>query len=431
MAVTQSERTGPTQDHSAGQESLYGVAVQQLESAADKMNLDPGMLAILSKPNRSLTVNFPVIMDDGRVEVFTGYRVQHNTSRGPAKGGIRFHPLVNLDEVTALAMWMTWKGALTNIPYGGAKGGVTCDPKNLSIRELEKLTRRYASELSVLIGPSTDIPAPDVNTDGRIMAWMMDTISMNNGYPALGVVTGKPLSVGGTVGRVEATGRGVMVTTREAAKLTGMPLEGAKIAVQGYGNVGYHTARLLQEQGCVIAAVSDGTSGLYSKSGMDAESLNSYKQTNGNFEGYPDGDRIETGQLVEMPCDILLPCALEGMINVENAEKIQAKLIAEGANGPTTPEAGLILADKGIFVVPDVLANAGGVVVSYFEWVQGLQWHFWEIDEVRAKMESIMVRSFNEVHETGKKYKVGMRDAALILAIERVTEAINTRGLYP
>ncbi len=431
MAVTQSERTGPTQDHSAGQESLYGVAVQQLESAADKMNLDPGMLAILSKPNRSLTVNFPVIMDDGRVDVFTGYRVQHNTSRGPAKGGIRFHPLVNLDEVTALAMWMTWKGALTNIPYGGAKGGVTCDPKNLSIRELEKLTRRYASELSVLIGPSTDIPAPDVNTDGRIMAWMMDTISMNNGYPALGVVTGKPLSVGGTVGRVEATGRGVMVTTREAAKLTGMPLEGAKIAVQGYGNVGYHTARLLQEQGCVIAAVSDGTSGLYSKSGMDAESLNSYKQTNGNFEGYPDGDRIETGQLVEMPCDILLPCALEGMINVENAEKIQAKLIAEGANGPTTPEAGLILADKGIFVVPDVLANAGGVVVSYFEWVQGLQWHFWEIDEVRAKMESIMVRSFNEVHETGKKYKVGMRDAALILAIERVTEAINTRGLYP
>ena len=363
--------------------------------------------------------------------MFTGHRVQHNTARGPAKGGIRYHPSVTLDEVKALAMWMTWKCAVTAIPYGGAKGGVTCQPKEMSERELERLTRRYATEISDIIGPTRDIPAPDVNTDSRMMGWIMDTISMHHNYSIMGIATGKPLSIGGTVGRVEATGRSVMVTTREAASEIGLPLQGARVAVQGYGNVGYHSAIFLAQLGCKIVAVADSTSGLYSDAGMDPEDLKRYKDANGNFEGYKGAETTDSTALLELPCDILIPSALEGQITAGNAERVRARIITEGANGPTTPEADAILRDKGIFVVPDILANAGGVTVSYFEWVQDIQGYFWQLDEVREKMEAILVRSFNEVYAMSQKHKVDMRDGALMLAVQRVAEAVKARGLYP
>ena len=325
MTVKQTSMPVVGRNGTSEQGPVYGMAIQQLTAAAEKMDLRPGTLEILSAPKRSLTVNFPVTMDDGQVRVFTGHRVQHNMARGPAKGGIRYHPGVTLDEVKALAMWMTWKCAVTNLPYGGGKGGVTCDPKQMSERELEGLTRRYATEISMLIGPDIDIPAPDVNTNGQTMAWIVDTISMHRGQTTLGVVTGKPLEVGGTVGRVEATGRGVMISTREAARRVGMPLEGARVAVQGYGNVGYYAAKLMQEMGCTIVAAPDSTSGLYSERGFDADELMAYKAENRNFEGFREGDRLESDEVLEVPCDILLPSALEESITREKRRSNSGK----------------------------------------------------------------------------------------------------------
>ncbi len=410
---------------------VYSMALHQFYTAADKLGLDDGMRRLLSEPRRELTVNFPVLMDNGELQVFTGHRVQHSTDRGPAKGGIRYHPKVTLDEVKALAMWMTWKTAITNLPYGGAKGGVTCNPKEMSERELERLTRRYATEISDIIGPNRDIPAPDVNTNGQVMAWIMDTVSMHSRYPIPGVVTGKPVSIGGTLGRTEATGRGVMITVRETTARLGMPLEGARIAIQGYGTVGYHAARLLAELGCKIIAVSDSTSAIYSEAGVDPDDLKSYKNDNTNFQGYTGADAITAGELLEVSCEVLIPAALEGAITSENADAIKARIVSEGANGPITPEADAILDYKGIVVVPDVLANAGGVVVSYFEWVQDIQGFFWQLSEVNERMEAIMVRSFAEVYAMAQERKVNLRDAALMLGIQRVAEAIETRGIYP
>ena len=412
-------------------EPVYDMAVRQFLSIADRLGIDEGTRRILSQPKRELTVHFPVKMDNGEVQVFTGYRVQHNLYRGPGKGGIRYHPDVSLDEVKALAMWMTWKCALAGIPYGGAKGGVTCQPKDMSDGELERMTRRYATEISIIIGPDRDIPAPDVNTDGRIMAWIMDTVSMHQGFSVPGVVTGKPLSIGGTLGRVDATGRGVMIAAREAASRIGLSLEGARLAVQGYGNAGYHAARLLIETGCRLVAAADSTGGVYSEAGLDPDALKSYKDANRSVAGYGGADIISSEQLLEVPCDILIPAALEGQITEENAGRVKARLIVEAANGPTTPDADAILLDKGVIVVPDILANAGGVVVSYFEWVQDMQQYFWDLDEVNSKMESIMVRTFEEVAEIATKERVVMREAAMLLAVRRVVEAGHARGIYP
>ena len=410
---------------------VYSMAVRQLQAAADRLGLDNGTLQILSHPKRELAVHFPVELDDGEVRVFTGYRVQHNLSRGPGKGGIRYHSDVTLDEVRALVMWMTWKCAVTGIPYGGAKGGVRCQPKVMSTAELERMTRRYATEISIIIGPDRDILAPDVNTNAQTMAWIMDTISMHQGFTVPGVVTGKPLSVGGTRGRVDATGRGVMISAREAASRIGLGLDGARVAVQGYGNVGYHAARFLTAQGCKLIAAADSTSGLYSDAGLDPDALKRYKDANRSFGGYSGADAISPQELLELPCDILVPAALEGQITADNADKVRARIVVEGANGPTTPEADAILFDKGVTVVPDILANAGGVVVSYFEWVQDIQWYFWDIDEINRKMESIMVRSFDEVVATAQRENLSMREAATLLAVQRVVEAMQARGVYP
>ena len=410
---------------------VYSMAVRQLQAAADRLGLDNGTLQILSHPKRELAVHFPVELDDGEVRVFTGYRVQHNLSRGPGKGGIRYHSDVTLDEVRALAMWMTWKCAVTGIPYGGAKGGVRCQPKVMSTAEPERMTRRYATEISIIIGPDRDILAPDVNTNAQTMAWIMDTISMHQGFTVPGVVTGKPLSVGGTRGRVDATGRGVMISAREAASRIGLGLDGARVAVQGYGNVGYHAARFLTAQGCKLIAAADSTSGLYSDAGLDPDALKRYKDANRSFGGYSGADAISPQELLELPCDILVPAALEGQITADNADKVRARIVVEGANGPTTPEADAILFDKGVTVVPDILANAGGVVVSYFEWVQDIQWYFWDIDEINRKMESIMVRSFDEVVATAQRENLSMREAATLLAVQRVVEAMQARGVYP
>ena len=411
--------------------SVYSMAVEQFRNAADQLGIDEGARRILSQPKRELTVHFPVKMDSGEIEVFTGHRVQHNMARGPGKGGIRYHPDVTLDEVKALAMWMTWKCAVTGIPYGGAKGGVTCQPKEMSDGELERMTRRYATEISIIIGQDRDIPAPDVNTDGRIMAWIMDTLSMHGGFTIPGVVTGKPLSIGGSLGRVDATGRGVMITAKEAASRIGLPLEGARVVVQGYGNAGYTAARLLVEQGCTLIAANDSTSSAYSDAGLDPDALKRYKNANRSFAGYKGVDTVTTQELLELPCDILIPAALEGQITGDNAARIKARVIVEAANGPTTPAADSILFENGVTVVPDILANAGGVVVSYFEWVQDMQQYFWDLAEINDKMESIMIRSFGEVIDIAEKEKVAMRDAAMHLAVTRVVEAINVRGVYP
>ena len=410
---------------------VYGMALQQFNSAADRLGIDDGSRRILSQAKRELTVHFPVKMDSGEVQVFTGHRVQHSLARGPGKGGIRYHPDVTLDEVKALAMWMTWKCAVTGIPYGGAKGGVTCQPKSMSIGELERLTRRYASEISILIGPDRDIPAPDVNTDGQVMAWIMDTVSMHQGINVPGVVTGKPISVGGTVGRVEATGRGVMLTAREAALRKGMSLEGARVVVQGYGNAGYHAARLLAQLGCKLIAASDSTSTVYAETGLDPEAIKSHKEANRSFAGYEGANAISPDELLELPCDILIPAALEGQITGANADRLNAGIIVEAANGPTTPDADAILFDRGVTVIPDILANAGGVVVSYFEWVQDIQRYFWGADDVNGRLESVMVRSFSEVTDLAQREGVDMREAALMLAVERVVQTIQDRGVYP
>src|SRR5256885_4459106 len=409
----------------------YHMAVQQFELAADKLNLSEDMREILRQPKRELTVNFPVRLDSGRIKTFTGYRVQHNVNRGPAKGGIRYSPEVTLDEVKALAMWMTWKCAVVGIPFGGAKGGVICDPKNMSPSELERLTRRYATEISIVIGPHGDIPAPDVNTNSQVMAWIMDTYSMHEGYSIPAVVTGKPLSIGGSEGRNDATATGVLFVTRQAAKRIGMPLQGARVSIQGYGNAGSIAARLFYNEGCKIVAVSDTRGGIYNESGLDPSAVLRHKQEKGSVTDFPRAEKIGVQDVLEVPCDILIPAATEGVINVRNADRVQARIVSEAANGPTTPEADKILFARDIIVVPDILANAGGVTVSYFEWVQDLQSFFWGVEEIIQKLEVIMNRAFAAVAEKADQYSCEMRLAANMLAISRVAEATQVRGIYP
>ncbi len=411
--------------------NAFEQAVAQFDNAAERLNLSQGLRAILRKPKREITVNFPVRMDDGTVEVFTGYRVQHNINRGPAKGGIRFDEHVSIDEVRALAMWMTWKCAVVDIPFGGGKGGVICDPRNLSRGELERLTRRYATEIAGVIGPESDIPAPDVNTNPQIMAWIMDTYSMHHGYSIPAVVTGKPLAIGGSQGRMDATGRGVFITTREACRVLDMPFAGSSVIVQGFGNVGSVSARLLHDAGCKIVGLADIFGGVYSKDGIDVNMALRYVQEHGSLRDLPHTQAVDSHTLLEMPCDILIPAATEGQITEHNAGNIQARLIIEAANGPTTTEADEILLKRGIVAIPDILANAGGVTVSYFEWVQDLQHFFWNEEEINSRLEQVMVRSFNAVHAKRDEQDCDYRLAAYLLAVSRVAEATEVRGIYP
>jgi len=409
----------------------YEIAVKQLDIAAQKLGLDPGLHEILRRPKRELTVHFPVRMDDGTFKVFTGYRVHHNLIRGPAKGGIRYHPDTTLDEVKALAMWMTWKCAVVNIPYGGAKGGVVCSPRQMSMGELERLTRRYTTEISILLGPDSDIPAPDVNTNPQIMAWLMDTYSMHKGYTAPAVVTGKPLDCGGSEGRVEATGRGCALMVREAARILGRPIEGMQVVIQGFGNVGACAAKILEEMGATIIAASDTRGGIVNTSGLNIRKLMEHRHRTRSVTEFPDTDSVSNQELLELDCDVLLPAALENQITGQNASRISARIIVEGANGPTTPDADVILARRGVLLIPDILANAGGVTVSYFEWVQDLQAFFWTEAEVNQKLEQIMVRSFGDVFQMSRQHDVDMRTAAYILAVDKVARATMLRGIYP
>ncbi len=409
----------------------FQVAVAQFDAAAERLNLSPELRAILRIPKRELTVNFPVRMDNGSVEMFTGYRVQHNINRGPAKGGIRYDANVSLDEVRALAMWMTWKCATVNIPFGGAKGGVIVDPRTLSRSELERLTRRYATEIAGVIGPESDIPAPDVNTNPQTMAWIMDTYSMHHGYSVPAVVTGKPLSIGGSEGRMEATGRGVYIVTREACRVLGLPFVGARVIVQGFGNVGSVTARLLHEAGAKVVGLSDVYGAVYNEHGIDVNRAVRYSQEHGSLKGLPETIAVDGKELLTMPCDILVPAALEGQLTLANADRVQARLIVEAANGPTTTEADAIFRERGIAVVPDILANAGGVTVSYFEWVQDLQHFFWAEDEINDRLEKIMIRSFNAVNAKREEQQCDFRLGAYLLAVSRVAEATQVRGIYP
>jgi len=412
--------------------NAFEMAKQQLAIAAKYLDLDPGLHQVLASPLRSLIVRFPVVLDNGEVEVFEGYRVQHNLSRGPTKGGIRYHPEVDLDETSALAMWMTWKCAVVNIPYGGAKGGVRVDVKQLSKRELEKLTRRFISDIGIVVGERSDIPAPDIGTNAQVMAWIMDTMSMHAGHTVPGCVTGKPIELGGSEGRVEATGRGVVVAMEEAARVINLNLNGAKIVVQGFGNVGAVAAYLAEECGATIVGVSDAMGGIYNPDGLPVrELLSRYGNREGGIREYKNAEPVSNDELLALPCDVLIPAAISGQLTKENADKVKAKLIVEGANGPTTPEADNIFSDKGIMCVPDVLANAGGVVVSYFEWVQDLQNFFWEENEVNNRLTRIMRASFATVEQTMRSHKTDMRTAAYIIGVKRVADATIKRGIYP
>jgi glutamate dehydrogenase (NAD(P)+) len=409
----------------------YAMAVAQFDEAADRLGLSQAMRAILRKPKRELIVNFPVRMDNGDVEMFTGYRVQHNINRGPAKGGIRFSPEVSLDEVRALAMWMTWKCAVVGIPFGGAKGGVLCDPSKLSRAEIERLSRRYATEISILIGPNSDIPAPDMNTNPQIMAWMMDTFSMHQGYSVPAVITGKPLAIGGSEGRLEATAQGIQYVTRDAMLDLGMKPEECSVVVQGFGNVGSISARLLHDLGCKIVGLSDISGGVYNPHGIDVHSALHYSNEHGKLKGLPNTEPVTNAELLLLPCDILIPAALENQLTEKNAAQVKARLIVEAANGPTTPEADRILNDRGIIIVPDILANAGGVTVSYFEWVQDLQRFFWAENEINHRLESIMTRSYRAVYNKALEQETNLRMGAYLLAVARVAEATEIRGVYP
>ncbi len=409
----------------------WEMALNQLGEAAKRLDLPQDLLRVLSFPRREYTVNFPVRMNDGTIRVFTGYRVQHNAARGPSKGGIRFHPQVTLNEVKALAMWMTWKCAVVNIPYGGAKGGVICDPKELQPAELERLARRYAFELIPIIGPEQDIPAPDVNTNPQVMAWIMDTYSMHAGYSVPGIVTGKPVSIGGSLGRNEATARGCVFVVLNALKQLELSVEGLRVVVQGYGNAGSIAARLLAREGATVIAVSDSRGGIYNPDGLDPAAVLEHKAESGSVIGFPGADNVSNAQLLELECDLLVPAALEKQITADNAPRVKAKLIAEAANGPTTPEADRILAERGVTVIPDILANAGGVTVSYFEWVQSTQSYFWTEREVNLKLRDVMDRAWTAVAAKAGDAGVTLRTAALMLAVERVADAIAIRGVYP
>ena len=413
-------------------ESAYAIAQEQFDRAADVLDLDDDVRRVLREVKRELTVHFPVLMDDRSIAMFTGYRVQHNLARGPAKGGIRFHPAVTLDEVKALAMWMTWKCAVVGLPYGGAKGGVICDPKQLSLDEQQRMVRRYATEISIIVGPESDIPAPDVGTTAQHMAWFMDTISMHRGYSVPATVTGKPLAVGGSEGRPEATGRGLAFCVMEALEELSLRGPGAPAGVQGFGNVGSVSARLLnREAGMSVLAVSDSTSAIYNGHGLDLDEVERYKAAHGTLEGCPGAENIDPEELLELDCTVLVPAALEGQITRTNADKVRAKIVAEGANGPTTPEADDILEGKGVLLIPDILANAGGVTVSYFEWVQDLQEFFWEESEINQRLHHIMSRAYKQVSAKAAERSISMRTAAYALAVDQVARATEVRGIYP
>jgi glutamate dehydrogenase (NAD(P)+) len=420
-----------TTEQAAPAINAWEVAQRQFDLAAEHLHLDPGLRAVLREPRRELTVHFPVHMDDGTVKVFTGYRVQHNLGRGPAKGGIRYHQDVGLDEVKALAMWMTWKCAVVGIPYGGGKGGVVVDPKKLSKKELEGLSRRFFTEISVLIGPERDIPAPDVNTTPQIMAWFMDTYSMHVGYTVPGVVTGKPISLGGSEGRNEATARGCVFTIVDAARHLGIDLARSTTVVQGFGNAGSIAARLMVDEGSTVIGVSDTGGAIHNQDGLDIDRVRAWKKEHGTVVGFPGSRTITNGELLELECDVLIPAAYENQITDRNAGRVKTRIVAEAANGPTTPEADLILREKGVFMIPDILANAGGVTVSYFEWVQDLNRDHWSEAVVNAKLKEIMDRSFGEVLAMAELEQVDMRTAAYLVAVQRVADVTALRGLYP
>ncbi|HET9370171.1 MAG TPA: Glu/Leu/Phe/Val dehydrogenase [Vicinamibacterales bacterium] len=416
----------------ASESRIFDAMLHQFDGAARLLNLDQGLWAVLTHPKRQIIVSCPVHMDNGQIKVFTGYRVQYSVTLGPAKGGIRYHPDVTLDEVTTLAAWMTWKCAVAGVPFGGGKGGVVCDPSTMSPRELEALTRRYVAEIIDAIGPEKDVPAPDVNTNEQVMAWIMDTYSMHVGQATTAVVTGKPIVMGGSLGRREATGRGVMITTREACRHLGIDIRGARVAVQGFGNVGSVSAQLLERLGATIVAVTDWKGGVYDPKGLDVEKLveHTHKNKSRSVAGYKQADALDGDKIFELDCDILIPAALENQITKKNASKIKAKIVAEGANGPTTPEAHQHLHDRGVFVIPDILANAGGVTTSYFEWVQDRHGYFWEESLVNERLERLMEQAFHNVLKTAVQYKTDMRTAAYVVAIDRVAQVTRLRGMY-
>src|SRR5881398_126254 len=420
----------PDKDRFLDEENPFEAMMSRFDRAAELLDLEPGLYKVLRHPEKQITVSVPVMMDNGEVEVFVGHRVLYNTSRGPAKGGIRFDLQVTLEEVKALAAWMTWKCAVVNLPFGGAKGGVICDPNKMSIGELERLTRRYTAGIIHTLGPDSDVPAPDVNTNERVMAWLMDTYSMHMRHTVTAVVTGKPVEMGGSLGRREATGRGCMIVTKEALKHLGMPIQGTTIAVQGFGNVGSIAAQLLQKEGCRIVAISDKSGGYYNKAGIDLSDAFAHVKQHRGLDGFRGGDQISNEDLLTLDVDVLLPAALENVITSKNASKVRARVICEGANGPTTAGADSVLDEKGIFVIPDILANAGGVTVSYFEWVQDRGGYFWDEETVNRRLESIMVRSFSEVVTWAERHKVNTRIASYMIAIDRVAAMHRLRGMY-
>jgi len=410
---------------------MLRTALAQLDQVAARLGLDPDIHERLRHPKRALVVSIPVRMDDGKTSVFTGYRVHHNSVLGPTKGGLRYDPEVSLGEVSALAMLMSWKCSLMGLPYGGAKGGVRCDPRKLSLQERENLTRRYTAEIILMIGPDLDIPAPDMGTDEQTMAWMMDTYSMTQGRTVPGVVTGKPIIIGGSAGRREATGRGIVYALYQAARSLGQELKGRRVVIQGFGNVGAVAARLLWNDGCIIAAVSDVKGAIWNPHGLDIRQLELHVAEAGTVLGFPGADTVSNADLLSLPCDVLIPAAIGSVIHGDNADRIKATIVAEGANGPTTPEADVILRERGVTVIPDILANAGGVVVSYFEWVQGLQYYFWRESEITARLQEVMTRSFNRVWALASKEGSDLRTAALMEGVRRVAEGYKVRGLYP
>ena len=412
-------------------ENPFQLAQQQLQKVADTFGIDDRLIEVLRQCKKAVEVSIPTSMDDGSVRAFAGYRVTHNIARGPSKGGIRYHPDVTLDEVKSLAMWMTWKCSLMGLPFGGAKGGVVCDPKKMSRRELERMTRRFTSEIINEIGPEKDIPAPDVGTNAQTMAWIFDTYSMNKGHSVLGIVTGKPLTIGGSLGREEATARGATFCLESALKKNGQAMEGLRVAVQGFGNVGAYFAKFIAEQGATVVAVSDSTGGIYNPNGIDVAAAFAHKRGGGSLSELKGGEAITNDELIAVDCDVFAPCALEQVVSEANADQVKAKVIVEGANGPLTPAADAILEGNGVMILPDVLANAGGVVVSYFEWVQGLQEYFWKEHEVNARLNEIVTRAFDETWATYESRATTMRMAAYGLAVQRVAEATVTRGLYP
>src|SRR3954452_5617451 len=420
----------PDKDHFLDEENPFEAMMSRFDKAADLLDLEPGLYKVLRHPEKTITISVPVLLDNGEVEVYTGHRVLYNTSRGPAKGGIRFDMNVTLDEVKALAAWMTWKCAVVNLPFGGAKGGVVCDPLKMSAGELERLTRRYTTGIIATLGPDSDVPAPDVNTNERVMAWVMDTYSMRVGHTVTAVVTGKPVEMGGSLGRREATGRGCMIVTKEALKNMNLDIKGTTVAVQGFGNVGSVAADLLVKEGCKVIAISDRTGGYYNKNGIDIPAAIKHVKQARSLEGFTGGDQITNDELLLLDVDVLLPAALENVITSKNAGKIRAKIICEGANGPTTAGADSILDEKGVFVIPDILANAGGVTVSYFEWVQDRGGYFWTEETVNDRLTEIMTRSFEDVLKLSKQHKVNMRTAAYMLSISRVATVHRLRGIY-